>query len=308
MEKKPPLFKLLADIALIPAIFYIIAIVMWQMKDQIFYLYNFVYIGTAILIGGGLYVILPKRQRSIGRKVTQTLVGLYMLVFLGLIGSENMQLEGFFFYLLMGVFAAATMHYAIAKIIGPLVFNRGWCGWACWTAMILDLLPYPKSPGRLAAKWGYLRYLHFAVSLALVFGLWFGLGYRPTRAGDEWYWLIVGNVVYFLTGIPLAFILRDNRAFCKYLCPITVFLKIGARFALLRITGAAEKCTNCGACTRACPMDIHIPAYITNGQRVRSTECIFCQTCTTVCPTQALSISCRWDGRGQELLRPYKPV
>lgn len=71
-----------------------------------------------------------------------------MLVYLGLICRENMQIEGFWYYLFMGVFQAAVIHYAVAKIIGPLFFGRGWCGYACWTAVVLDLLPYrmPENP------------------------------------------------------------------------------------------------------------------------------------------------------------------
>ena len=46
------------------------------------------------------------------------------------------------------LFEAATIPYAVAKIFGPLLFGRGWCGYACWTAMVLDFLPYkqPQSP------------------------------------------------------------------------------------------------------------------------------------------------------------------
>lgn len=46
------------------------------------------------------------------------MVGLYMLVYLGLICQENMQIEGFWYYLFTGVFEAATIHYAVAKICG----------------------------------------------------------------------------------------------------------------------------------------------------------------------------------------------
>ena len=66
-----------------------------------------------------------------------------------------MQIEGFFFYLLAGFYAGSVIHYLVAKIVGPLVFNRGWCGWACWTAMVLDLLPYKRNKrGPCAGKWG----------------------------------------------------------------------------------------------------------------------------------------------------------
>ena len=65
-----------------------------------------------------------------------------MLVYLGIISHENLMIEGFWYYLFLGVFEAATIHYFVAKIAGPLFFGRGWCGYACWTGMILDLLPY----------------------------------------------------------------------------------------------------------------------------------------------------------------------
>lgn len=38
-----------------------------------------------------------------------------MLVYLGLISNENMQIEGFWHYLFLGVFQAATIHYVVAK-------------------------------------------------------------------------------------------------------------------------------------------------------------------------------------------------
>ena len=60
------------------------------------------------------------------------------------------------------------IHYAVAKIFGPLLFGRGWCGYACWTAMVLDLLPYkePQQPGK--KRLGWIRYALFAGSLLFV--------------------------------------------------------------------------------------------------------------------------------------------
>ena len=82
-----------------------------------------------------------------------------------------MQIEGFWYYLLTGVFEAATIHYAVAKIFGPLLFGRGWCGYACWTAMVLDFLPYKQPQKPRGEKLGVLRYVMFVLSLALVSGL-----------------------------------------------------------------------------------------------------------------------------------------
>ena len=78
-----------------------------------------------------------------------------------------MQIEGFWYYLFTGVFEAATIHYAVAKIFGPLLFGRGWCGYACWTGMILDLLPY-KVNNNPRKKIGFIRYIMFILSLVFV--------------------------------------------------------------------------------------------------------------------------------------------
>jgi len=289
-------------------IFWIVAIVLWQVLNNSFYILNFGYIGTAIGIGIGLYSALPKKQKHIGRKLAQLLVGIYMLAFLGFIEFENMQTEGFFFYLLAGLIAGAVLHYLVAKIIGPLVFNRGWCGWACWTAMVLDYLPFPRNKtGRLATRWGSLRYLHLLISLGLVLGLWFGVGYRVQEGSvNELYWLAAGNIFYFAIAITLAFTLKDNRAFCKYACPIATFLKASSRFALLKIAGDAEICTDCGACEKVCPMDIRIRDYIQNGKRVLSTECILCFECENVCTSGSLKSSWGFDCGRHELLNMKK--
>jgi polyferredoxin len=269
---------------------------------NIFFLFNFGYIGTAIGFGIGLYVLLPRNMKPTGRRVAQLLVGIYMLVFLGLINRENMQIEGFFFYLLAGVFGGSVIHYLVAKVAGPILYGRGYCGWACWTAMVLDFLPYKRNKrGRIAAKWESLRYVHFAMSLSLVLVLWFLFQYRAIPVGQAaLVWLVAGNALYFGSAIVLALVLEDNRAFCKYLCPITLILKVTSRFAFLKIEGDKEKCKQCGACNKACPMDINIMEYVNNGERVLSTECIFCMTCTTVCPDGILEDTFRVDIGGKE--------
>lgn len=274
-------------------LFWCIAVVLWRVTGRPFYLYNFGYIGSALGIGIGIYITLPRRQRLWGRRLAQLLIGTYMLVFLGFLQRENMQLEGFFFYLLAGLFSGSVIHYLVAKVAGPLVFNRGWCGWACWTAMILDWLPYRHNRrGRSESRWGRLRYVHFASSLGVVLGLYWGLGHRvQEQSMTELYWLLGGNALYYIVGIALAYALRDNRAFCKYVCPIPTLQKIPARLALLKINGDPEKCTGCYACHTACPMDIRIPEYIKARQRVLSSECILCFECVSACTRGALGAS-----------------
>lgn len=288
--------------AIISLIFWTLAIILWRKTGKVFFLFDLGYIGTSLGVGIGLYAMLPRKKKSTGRRLAQFLVGIYMVGFLGLIALQNMQLEGLLFYLFTGIFSGAIIHYSIAKIFGPMIFGRGFCGWACWTAMIIDLLPYDKSKGWIPGPWRWLRYVHFALSVGLVASLVLFFHYRPRHWTPLW-WLVTGNLLYYATAIPLAYLFKDNRAFCKYLCPVAVVMKLGSRFAMLKIKGISERCDSCMACVKMCPMDIRIPDYVKAGERVLSTECILCQTCTTVCPTSALSVSWGLDVGGRDRLQ-----
>lgn len=262
-------------------IFETVAVTLWLTKDNLFYLFNFSYIGISISLGLFLYV----KKFKHARRVVQFLVGTYMLVYLGLISNENMQIEGFWYYLFTGVFEAATIHYAVAKIFGPLIFGRGWCGYACWTAMILDLLPY-KTPKEPRKKLGFIRYIAFVVSFVFVSSL-FLLQVGNLERIMFWSFLL-GNIAYYAVGIILAFAFKDNRAFCKYICPITVFLKPMSHFSMLRVKCDTEKCVSCGKCKKVCPMNVDITDN--SRKRVNGTECILCMECIESCPKEALKL------------------
>ena len=221
------------------------------------------------------------------RSSVQFGVGLYMLIYLGLILRENMQLSGFFYYFFLGVFQAATIHYFVAKIAGPFLFGRGWCGYACWTAIILDLLPFkvPKSRDRVP-KLGLLRYVVFAITLGFTATLFI---FKVQNLDNIIFiTFIVGNILYYVVGIVFAFYFKDNRAFCKYFCPITIFLKPCSYFSIMRIKNDKEKCIECKKCVKVCPMDVDM--LDNRRSRKNGTECILCGTCVSVCPKKALKM------------------
>lgn len=262
-------------------VFEAIAVTLWLATDTIFYLFNFTYIGTCIALGLILFI----RKYQYARQVVQFAVGLYMLVYLGILSRENMQLAGFWYYLFLGVFQAAVIHYAVAKIFGPLLFGRGWCGYACWTAMVLDLLPY-KAPNAKRKRIGWIRYILFVSSFAFVGALFL---FRVPNLDDILFGsFLVGNAVYYIVGISLAFAFRDNRAFCKYICPITVFLKPASYYSLVRITIDLAKCVSCGKCKKVCPMDVDMTDNARS--RANGTECILCTACVSACPKGALKL------------------
>lgn len=265
--------------ALIFCLFEVIAVSLWAAKDNLFYLFNFTYIGGCIAAGLALFI----RGNAHARRFVQFAVGSYMLVYLGLICRENMQIEGFWYYLFLGVFEAAVIHYAVAKIFGPLIFGRGWCGYACWTAMILDLLPF-KRPKRSRRGPRFLRYLVFALSFAMVTGLFF---MKAAGLEEIMFWLFIGgNLLYYAAGIILAFTLKDNRAFCKIMCPVTVFLKPMSYYSLLRVHCDEGRCIQCGKCLNVCPMGVEVNRE--SRKRKNATECILCYECVKACPVKAL--------------------
>jgi polyferredoxin len=171
----------------------------------------------------------------------------------------------------------------VAKIFGPLLFGRGWCGYACWTAMILDLLPFktPELPGK---KIGWIRYIMFALSFVFVLALFL------FQAGDfeiiMFRAFIIGNILYYTAGFILAFVFKDNRAFCKYICPVTVFLKPMSYYAVIRIRCDEDRCISCGKCKRVCPMEVDVTDN--SRKRKNGTECILCMECVKNCPAGAL--------------------
>ncbi len=271
--------KLLPSILML-ALFEAVAVSLWLTKNNVFYLLNFSYIGLCLSVGLTLFIF----GRRYARHFTQFAVGTYMLVYLGILSRENMQIEGFWYYLFSGTFEAATIHYAVAKIFGPLLFGRGWCGYACWTAMVLDCLPFKTPAAPRKEKLGALRYVMFGLSLLLVAGLFWG---RASHLEEIMFWMFLGgNALYYGAGIFLAYHFQDNRAFCKYLCPVAVFLKPMSYFSLLRVHCDESKCVHCGKCQRVCPMNVEVNKEARS--RKNGTECILCYECTRACPVKAL--------------------
>ena len=154
---------------------------------------------------------------------------------------------------------------------------------SCWTAMVLDFLPYkvPESPRKPI---GFIRYISFAASFLFVSILFLQ---RVGHMERIMFWsFLIGNAIYYILGISLALIFKDNRAFCKYICPITVFLKPMSYFSLFRIKCDKEKCVSCGRCKKVCPMDVDMTDN--SRKRKNGTECILCMECVKACPKKAL--------------------
>ena len=182
-------------------------------------------------------------------------------------------------------------------IITALVFRRAFCGYICPLGTLQELsrklgkIFIPKKyqvPQKLDRIARYLKYL--VLVGVIVFSVLLGeLVIRPFDPWVAWHHMtstelfsqFVGGFVILLVSL-LASTVYD-RFFCKYLCPMGAFLGLVGKIGYFRIKRNITTCTNCSACSRACPVDIPVASLL----EVKTAECISCNLCVTACPEKS---------------------
>lgn len=201
--------------------------------------------------------------------------------------------------------------------IGAL-FGRIVCGWLCPFGLVQDLLfkiPPKKKIRRLPGE-KYLRKIRYVVLVVMCILLpmlakgsygvgmpWFCkwicpsgtlLGGIPLLALNEELRSVIGwlftwklfLLVVIITGSILMF-----RPFCRYICPLGAIYGLMNPVSLVRMRVSKSRCVGCGACQKACGLDI--PVY----KEPNSTDCIRCGKCVTVCPYNALKLDVTLKGK-----------
>jgi len=74
--------------------------------------------------------------------------------------------------------------------------------------------------------------------------------------------------------------MREQRAFCRYICPLGLMLGLLNRISIFRIKLDKSKCHTCSACESSCPMGLNLP------EEIDSTDCIKCGQCIDACPSK----------------------
>lgn len=187
-------------------------------------------------------------------------------------------------------FVLMAIVFALTIAFGPV-----FCGWVCPMGTVQELVArlgrriLGKRHNKLIPKQAdsYLRYLRYAV-LAWVI-------YVTTRSGqlvfadyDPYFALFnfwTGEVAVsglIILGVVLVSALFVERPFCKYACPYGAVLGVFNLFRIVGIKRNASSCISCGACDRACPMNI----TVSTAKTVRDHQCISCMKCTSeaACP------------------------
>lgn len=270
------------------------------------FLLIFPWIGFSITLGCLIAIKRKGIKKDLGRRICLLMISPLFLLFLGICQRENLQLEEFVFYLLLflqtGMIVRVFIHFCIAKIFGPFIWGRGFCGWACWTAALMEWLPIKenrKTPTHLTRY----RYLALIINIGIPLSLvWLGYDWVSMNINElpsDHIWLVQGkpgslicfvisNTIYYGLAIWLAFKYRKRRAFCKIACPVSLFMKCQTKVSLIQPTPSGNPCISCGICNKHCPMDVNVMSYISEGKKVKSSECILCGMCSNVCPKKAI--------------------
>jgi len=225
-------------------------------------------------------------------------------------------------------FSLQTGHYYIGTfVLGGMgllgaSFGRFVCGWACPFGFIQELLhkipskKYSIPPLLNWCKYGFL--LLFVIVLPLVFVDQFGLG-KP------WFCKYICPAGTLEAGIPMVFLVPDlrstlgflylnkitillvvivwsvvaSRPFCRTICPLGAFYALFNRISLVKLDLDKEACTNCKACHKVCPVEIHF------NETPGSGECINCMKCMTeACRFDAIHVNVAGYRLGQPVKRP----
>lgn len=178
----------------------------------------------------------------------------------------------------------------LALLAGPVL-----CGWVCPFGTFQEILG--KLGKRLTGK-KYnnilpknidrgLRYFRYALLAMVVYqtaltGKLMFQGIDPYYAlfnlwSDE---LAIPALLILLVTIVLS--LFVERPWCKYACPYGAILGITNFFRIFKIRRDADTCIQCGACDKACPMNIEV----SKEGVVKNHQCISCLECTSeqACP------------------------
>lgn len=197
------------------------------------------------------------------------------------------------------------------------VFGRFVCGWLCPFGLVQDLLykiPFVKKlrklPGDRWLKWlKYVLLAGFVIILPLfavdIIGQgqpWFCeyicpsgtlLAGLPLLAANPALraaagWLFAWKLLILVVLVFLSILVY--RPFCRYLCPLGAIYGLFNPIAFYRLKVDEHKCTHCGACRRACKLDIPVD------KTPNSSECIRCGDCKRACPHGAI---CSTFSRGR---------
>lgn len=199
--------------------------------------------------------------------------------------------------------------YAIGTLtLFGTFWGRAPCSYACPFGFLQDIL-YRVSPFSYQTRLsGWARHLKWPVLvlLVLIIPYWkeipaFCAWLCPAGTLQAGIPIVIANPS-FRSGIGITFVwkaflllavllysLRVQRPFCRYLCPLGLFLGFFNRVSILQITRDKKRCLSCGVCGKKCPMGLLLP------RGINSLDCIKCGSCIAECPPKIQALSWKFS-------------
>ena len=184
-------------------------------------------------------------------------------------------------------------------VASSFIMGRVFCGVFCPLGIAQELvakIPLPKVslPQNLARALRYFKYV-LAVFVAFLVLEATGVLEGLPIIKDAWSFLTMhsdGMRIVRLVSIPILLILAIFlvRAWCRYLCPVGVWMSPFNRFSLVGLRRNTEKCIACEVCDQKCSRPIPIDG---DEDVWSSSECVRCLQCYTECQSEALEFKDR---------------
>jgi polyferredoxin len=189
----------------------------------------------------------------------------------------------------------AGLTILLAAICGAFLFRKNFCGAVCPVGLASEFLGeagkrigLARSAPRFLDRWlGLIKYVFLAFFLASIFLFMDEASIRSFQASAynltadaHLLTLFTRPSATFLCVIGLLALagLVFRNAWCRWLCPYGALLGLMGRAGPCSIQRDSKHCDGCGACRRACPVDI------APGRAARSTLCVACGQCVQACP------------------------
>lgn len=195
----------------------------------------------------------------------------------------------------------------VIVLLLTILFGPVFCGWLCPLGSIQE---WVGKLGKRIFKKKFNRFIPYKVDRYLRFARYLVLAlvlYKMAVTAkllfqdvDPYYAMFnffTGEVTIAALSILVVTLILSlfiERPWCKYACPYGALLGLSNLFRIFKIRRISSTCVNCGACDRACPMNIKI----SDCHAVRNHQCISCLKCTSEysCPKSETVVFSTWEG------------
>ncbi|KPA11247.1 4Fe-4S ferredoxin iron-sulfur binding domain-containing protein [Candidatus Magnetomorum sp. HK-1] len=175
-------------------------------------------------------------------------------------------LHYFKYYVLVFIFGAALLGISLVYWVSPISLITRFFGLVLYPVITL-----------ISGK--IVEFIHPLADLLDLRTIMF-LEIKNKRFDTQYFIIVYFILIFFAAKF-------SPRFWCRYLCPSGAILALFSQKPLIR-RNVNQDCTQCGVCSKKCPMNAikKEKAHNTN-----HSNCIVCRTCEFICPEKAIQFS-----------------